>query len=81
MARQQRSEYMDRLRHADRLDSWQPDDLEAALSYLDELDAARAEPHWRPHAIDIRLAIYRGRLRRELHRRSGQGGGITGMLG
>ena len=75
MARQQRSDYLDRLRHAHRLDSWAPDDLEAALRVI---DAARAQPRRSPHAVDLRLAIYRGRLQRELDRRTGQGDGTHG---
>ena len=78
MARQQRSDYLDRLRHAHRLDSWQPDELEAALKVI---DAERAQPPRSPHAVDLKLAIYRGRLQRELDRRTGQGGGITGTHG
>ena len=78
MARQQRSDYLDRLRHAHRLDSWQPDELEAALKLV---DAARAQPRRSPHTVDLRLAIYRGRLQRELDRRTGRAGDITGTHG
>jgi hypothetical protein len=64
------SPYLDRLARSERLDSWRPDELTAALAMIDELDAERRQPARDPRVIDIRLMIYRRRLRYELNQRS-----------
>jgi len=61
--------YMDRLAQSERLESWQPEDLTAALAVVDDLDAARRRADGGAHVLDIRLAIYRRRLQYELHQR------------
>ena len=63
------SEYLDRLARSERLESWQQDELTAALTVVDALNAERRRPVGEPQVIDIRLMIYRRRLQYELAQR------------
>ncbi|TCO18122.1 hypothetical protein EV652_116150 [Kribbella steppae] len=63
------SEYLDRLARSERLESWQQDELTAALTVVDALNAERRRPAGEPQVIDIRLMIYRRRLQYELAQR------------
>ncbi|TCC66498.1 hypothetical protein E0H73_06390 [Kribbella pittospori] len=62
-------DYLDRLARSEPLDSWQPEDLRAALAVVDDLDAQRPHTAGTARVIDLRLAIYRSRLRYELSQR------------
>ncbi len=65
-----RSDYLDRLGHSDRLESWQFDDLTAALAVIDAANAESRRPVGEPQIIDIRLMIYKRRVQYELERRA-----------
>ena len=62
--------YLRRLARSDRLDVWPQEELTSMLAMLDDRDAERAKPSRGPRVLDLRLAIYRGRLQHELDRRS-----------
>lgn len=64
------SDYLDRLGRSERLDSWQFDELTAALAVIDAANAASRRPVGEPQVIDIRLMIYRRRVQYELERRA-----------
>ncbi|MEU4292435.1 hypothetical protein AB0E63_29770 [Kribbella sp. NPDC026596] len=68
------SQFLDRLATSERLESWQPGDLAAALEVVERLDAARQGPDGSLRALDIRLAICRQRLQFELDRRAAETG-------
>jgi hypothetical protein len=64
------SSYLDRLARSERLGSWPLADLAAALGMLDTLARNHRQAAGEARVIDIRLQIYRQRLRRELVRRA-----------
>lgn len=63
------SSYLDRLARSEPLTSWQPQELTEALDMLDEIAATHRRPADRARDLDIRSAIYRGRLQHELDQR------------
>lgn len=63
------TDYLDRLAHSEPLDVWQPEELAAALAMVDDLHAQRPHTAGTARVIDLRLAIYRSRLRYELSQR------------
>jgi hypothetical protein len=63
------SEYLDRLARSERLETWQHDELTAALAVIDAVNAESRRPPGEPQVIDIRLMIYRRRVQYELERR------------
>jgi hypothetical protein len=69
-AMQTESPFLDRLARSERLESWPSDELTAALAVIDDLYAERRPPHGEAQVIDIRLMVYRRRLRYELDQRS-----------
>jgi len=62
--------YLDRLARSEQLSSWQLSELAAALAMLEALANNQRRPAGEARVIDIRLQIYRQRLRRELARRA-----------
>jgi len=67
---QSRSDYLDRLGQSEPLESWQFDELTAALAVVDAVNAETRRPPGEPQVIDIRLMIYRRRVQYELERRT-----------
>ncbi|MEV0796979.1 hypothetical protein AB0I34_04790 [Kribbella sp. NPDC050281] len=63
------ADYLDRLARSEPLDVWQHEDLAAALTVVDDLHAQRPHTAGTARVIDLRLAIYRSRLRYELSQR------------
>jgi len=51
------------------LDLWKSEDLSSALAVVDDLHAQRPQTAGTARVIDLRLAIYRSRLRYELGQR------------
>jgi hypothetical protein len=64
------SQYLERLARSDHLDAWEPGELTEALAVVDELVAVSRQPAGEPRVLNLRLAIYRRRLRHELERRA-----------
>jgi hypothetical protein len=64
------SQFLDRLARSEALDSWPPDELAAALAMVEELDVGRRQSDGKAQVIDLRLAIYRRRLRYEMDQRA-----------
>jgi hypothetical protein len=64
------SPYLDRLARSEQLDSWDVDELSAALAVVDELNAERRRPNGEAQVVDLRLMIYRRRLLYELEQRT-----------
>lgn len=71
------SQYLERLARSDHLDAWEPAELTEALAVVEDLVAVGRRPAGEPRVLNLRLAIYRRRLRYELDRRadSDQGAG------
>ena len=68
------SQFLDRVASSERLETWQAEDLAAALAVVERLDVARRGPDGSRRALDIRLAICQRRLQFELDRRAAQTG-------
>ncbi len=64
--------YLDRLARSEPLSAWQLAELVAALRVLDTIARNQRQPAGEARVIDIRLQIYRQRLRRELVRRAAE---------
>lgn len=66
--------FLERLAHSAHLDSWRTEELAAALVCVDEeMGECRHRQGDGPGTMNIRLQIYRQRLRRELDHRSARG--------
>ena len=63
------TDYLDRLARSEALDLWRPEELTAALAMVNDLHAQRPHTAGTARVIDLRLAIYRSRLRYELSQR------------
>lgn len=64
------SSYLDRLGYSERLDVWRAEELTAALGVIDTIAGQSRRPAGEAAVLDIRLQIYRHRLRRELDQRA-----------
>lgn len=64
------SQYLERLARSDRLDAWKPGELTEALAAVENLVTLSRQPAGEPRVLNLRLAIYRRRLRYELDRRA-----------
>jgi hypothetical protein len=64
------SQYLERLARSDQLDAWKPGELTEALAAVEKLVTLSRQPAGEPRVLNLRLAIYRRRLRYELDRRA-----------
>ncbi|MGY4766628.1 hypothetical protein ACXC9Q_06890 [Kribbella sp. CWNU-51] len=64
------SQYLERLARSDPLDAWKPGELTEALATVENLVALSRQPAGEPRVLNLRLAIYRRRLRYELAQRA-----------
>ena len=67
------SQYLERLARSDRLDAWKPGELTEALAAVENLVTLSRQPPGEPRVLNLRLAIYRRRLRYELDQRADRG--------